>query len=282
LEPYTFEEVSQLSVHSDFEFAAGSVIGREHRDVTKNCQDGFTVVQEDLCSVAIVADGCGSGAHSEVGAQLGVRLLATSICNEVRQRHSADLNWQRIRMDVQSQLSVLARSMGGDYRETVESHFLFTVVGALLAYDTAVFFAIGDGVIMVNNEDIPGLGPFPGDKPPYLGYGLLPGNVDIAQDDLEFKILAQYLLDDVEHFLLGSDGVRDLTRVSQECMPGLSKQVGGVDQFWTEDRYFDNEELVNRQLKLIGRDWPRRNPQSGLLSDDTVLVAARRRPQSNP
>ncbi|HTE58594.1 MAG TPA: protein phosphatase 2C domain-containing protein [Verrucomicrobiae bacterium] len=271
-----------MLTHSDFEFAAGSVIGREHRDVIKNCQDGFTVVQGDLCTVAIVADGCGSGAHSEVGAQLGVRLLATSICNEVRHRRSYDLNWERIRMDVLSQLSVLTRSMGGDYRETVNSHFLFTVVGALLAYDAAIFFAIGDGVIMVNNELIPGLGPFPGNKPPYLGYGLLPGNVDLAPDDLEFQIVAQCPLDDLESFLIGSDGVLDLRRVSQKCMPGISKQVGGIEQFWTDDRYFDNEELVNRQLKLIGRDWPRRNPQLGLLPDDTALVAGRRHQQPSP
>jgi hypothetical protein len=270
-----------MPTHREFELAAGSTIGRDHREVPKNCQDSFVLVRDDLCSAGIVADGCGSGAHSEVGAQLGARLLAHSITSEVRLRRSSqDINWQRIRQDLLSQLHVLARGMGGDFRETVNEYFLFTVVGVLLAYDTATFFAIGDGVIMVNGESYQ-LGPFANNQPPYVGYGLLPGNVEMDAEELQFQILDECPLKSVDTFLVGSDGVLDLMRVSQKNLPGLSQPVGGIEQFWTEDRFFGNQQLVSRQLKLVGRDWPKRDPHPGLLPDDTTLLVGRRKPSDS-
>jgi hypothetical protein len=60
----------------------------------------------------------------------------------------------------------------------------------------------------------------------------------------------------------------------------LSDVVGPLDQFYRQDRYFANPELISRRLKLISRDWPMSNPQPGLLHDDTTLIVGRRTPTS--
>ena len=62
-----------------FEWAAGSVAGRDHRRVGRNSQDAVRVVGDDGALVAVVTDGCGSAPHSEVGAHLLAQLLAVRL-----------------------------------------------------------------------------------------------------------------------------------------------------------------------------------------------------------
>lgn len=263
--------------HTDFQLAAGTVIGRDHREVPKNRQDGLYLVQDERCTVAVVTDGCGSGAHSEIGAQLGARLVAESIRAEVRRHASRDINWLRVRQDLLASLHVLARSMGGNLREVVSEYFLFTVVGVCLNAEYATFFAIGDGIVIVNGEVLI-LQPDEGNKPVYVGYGLIADQVDVDEQETRFNLVSSIRLDDLRHFLLGTDGAADLLGTADRLLPGMQKPVGNIEQFWTNDRYFRNGELVSRQLKLIARDWPKRGSQPGLLPDDTTLIAGRRMP----
>lgn len=264
---------------TDFQLANGSVIGRDHRLVNRNCQDGVYVIDSGPRRVAVVTDGCGSGRHSEVGAKLGAQMLAESIYRASGYNTDLKVNWQRVRMHALSNLDVLVRQLGGSYRQTVEEFFLFTVVGVVMAGYEAAFFALGDGVIAINGEVIE-LGPFPGNAPPYLGYGLIGGNLyDGSLADQPFAVVRQMPLDELEHFLIGSDGVIDLIGQAEHNQPGSAQPVGGIDQFWTQDSFFANPELVNRRLKLIARDWPRHDPEPGRLPDDTTLVVGRRVPR---
>ncbi|MDO8622315.1 MAG: protein phosphatase 2C domain-containing protein, partial [bacterium] len=59
-----------------------------------------------------------------------------------------------------------------------------------------------------------------------------------------------------------------------------------IDQFWTDDRYFRNPDMVRRRLTLVNREAVRaengmlaRTP--GLLPDDTTLVVIRRTSSSS-
>lgn len=258
----------------NFALAGGSVIGRDHRLVPKNNQDSWSIWQSDKLTIAVVADGCGSGAHSEVGAKIGVSLISRLL----RSEYQADgrIHWSRVQLQAVSQLDVLARAMGENYRTVVEQYLLFTLVGVVINEQSTQFFALGDGCVIVNGDSIP-LGPFPGNMPPYLGYNLLPGELAIDERSLRLTPLLTLPTQDLGTFLIGTDGVDDLVRSSETNMPGMAKPVGAIDQFWQNDRYFrGNPELVTRQLKLIGRDWPLHDPQPGLLHDDTTLIAGRR------
>ena len=256
-----------------FQLAGGSVIGRDHRLVPKNCQDGWYAASDGVSTVGIVTDGCSSSPHSEVGAKLGARLLCENIQREARPGVAID--WQQVRQHTLADMDVLARQMGGDYRRVIEDYFLFTTVGVLLTDAAATFFALGDGVVIVNGQTHV-LGPFPDNTPPYLGYGLVEGLWDADLSNRQFEVVEELDISGLEHFVIGCDGVADLIKAAEKCQSGSDQPVGGIEQFWQEDKYFRNPELVNRRLKLIARDWPRHDPQPGLLPDDTTLIVGRR------
>jgi len=265
--------------HTDFQLAGGGVVGRDHRQASRNYQDAWLVRQTDRYALAILADGCGSGEYSEVGATIGVRLLAESIDHEFAVRGNAPFSWSRVQRRTLTKLDLFTDWLGGSYRQTVESHFLFTVNGALLTDEQAIFFALGDGIIIVNDETLE-LGPFPGNMPPYLGYGLLLDRLKIDPETVTLRPVREMPLSEVDHFLLGSDGTSDLIAAADKSLPGLSKLCGDISQFWTDDRYFSgNPDLVSRALRLVGRDWPKRDPIPGLLRDDTTIIVGRRRPE---
>lgn len=265
--------------HADFQLANGGVIGRDHRQTSKNYQDASLVERAEHYSLAIVADGCGSGVHSEIGAGIGVRLLAAALRTELDMSGNDTVNWARVQRQVLAKVGSLVVDMGGHFRRTVEEYFLFTVNGVLLTDQTATFFALGDGVIIVNDTE-QSLGPFPGNMPPYLGYGLLPNELRIDPESVVLQPVLEKPLHEVDHFLLGSDGVADFITAADKPLPGQSTICGPISQFWVNDRYFgSNPELVSRQLRLAGRDWPRREPQPGLLPDDTTFVVGRQPPR---
>ncbi|HVX23870.1 MAG TPA: protein phosphatase 2C domain-containing protein [Candidatus Saccharimonadales bacterium] len=257
-----------------FELAGGSTVGRDHRLVPKNCQDGWYVVRDEFSTIAIVTDGCGSSPHSEVGALAGARLLATALQVELRQ--TGVVNWIRVRRHLLATLDILAQQMGGHYRRTIEDYFLFTVVGAILTDTQATFFACGDGVVIINGQ-VQTLGPFANNSPPYVGYGLIAEQLsDPALGEQGFDVVCELPLPELEHFVIGCDGVIDLIKAADLRRPGSDQSVGDISQFWQEYRYFANPELVSRELRLVARDWPKREPEPGLLPDDTTLIIGRR------
>lgn len=260
----------KILLHDDFELAYGGAVGKDHRHAHRNYQDGVHVVRDSMCTVTVVADGCGSGSHSEVGAQIGARLAAEALRREASYDERATINWRKVTLDLLASLDVLANRMGDDIRRVVEDYFLFTIVGVVLAGKTATFFALGDGVIVINGNVTP-IGPFPDNRPPYLGYGLLGANY-------EMPLIRVIDLEELENFLVGCDGALDLVKAEASYLPGLEPQtVGPISQFWQDNRYFSgNPDLVSRRLRLAARDWPRQAPQPGLLADDTTLVVGRR------
>jgi serine/threonine protein phosphatase PrpC len=258
--------------HTDYLLAGGSVVGREHRHINaqKNNQDGYFISRTTTSTIAIVADGCGSGQFSEVGALLGARLITEAMQRDVESYGLGRLSLRRITQEVLGSISLLARQMGDNYTTTIEQYFLFTVMGAILAENQAIFFGLGDGVICINSE-LTQIGPFPGNQPPYLSYGLL-------RDQVEgLKEFARLPLDSLENFLIGSDGVIDLVATQDRCLPGLDEAVGSISQFWQPKFVQDGRpDLLARRLRLIARDWPKHNPDPGLLSDDTTMIVGRK------
>lgn len=268
-----------------FEVAGGTVTGTDHLAVGKANQDAYAFAAEGPNLVAVVCDGCGSGARSEVGAALGARLVTTQLLGELRRGSALDApgTWERTRREVLAPLAALVSAMGGA-PEVVSTFLLFTVVGLAIAGDTACVFSAGDGLIALGDEVLR-LGPFPRNEPPYLGYGLLDpasrGGPSAAPCFLVHRVFPATALDAA---LLGTDGAEDLVASASRALPGGGGAVGPLRQFWQEDRYFRNADAVRRRLALINRSvsrpvWAeaRIEREAGLLRDDTTLVVVRRR-----
>ncbi|XXX80310.1 protein phosphatase 2C domain-containing protein [Sorangium sp. So ce134] len=264
-----------------FEVAGGTVTGTDHLAVGRPNQDAYAFRAEGGCLAAVVCDGCGSGARSEVGAALGARLVTDQVLGALRR--GGDLEspetWEEVRRGALAPLRAVAGGMGGSLAEVVSTYFLFTVVGLAVSGDRACAFSLGDGLIALGDELLR-LGPFPRNEPPYLAYGLLdrpPGG-----EAPRFTVHRALPSSALQTALLGTDGAIDLLESSRR-IPGGGGEVGPLSSFWEDDRYFRNPDAVRRRLALINRSvarpvWKeeRIEREGGLLRDDTTLVVARR------
>lgn len=237
-----------------FQIAGGSITGREHVAIGRNNQDAFCWATTPEATVAVVADGCGSGAHSEVGAQVGARLLTEALRAQASAFDDNDGAHvlERIRQDVLLQIRQLAEAMGGSFRQVVSDYFLFTALGIVTGPQRTVVFGIGDGLVGVNGACRRLTAP--DNAPPYMSYGLVPSS--LTESIATFVIYETRPTSDVESVIVGTDGAFD---------------VPDVGELWRDDRYFANPYNVGRRLVQLNRRKP------GVLTDDTTLVVLRRR-----
>jgi hypothetical protein len=261
---------------ASFDIAAASVIGREHVRTGRNNQDSLHVCTQGEVLAAVVTDGCGSGAHSEVGAQLGARCVGRAVHAVLGQGVGVEEPefLERVSAQVLKFLGSLTEQLG---TSLVGEHLLFTVVGAVVTPRSTLVFSAGDGLWALNGE-VHALGPFPGNAPPYLAYGLLP------QGAVKLERQALVPTDEVVALMLGTDGAADLSKLTEAKVPESEEPVGPLSQFWTNERYFQNPDALRRRLSLLGRESVKadftarrmvRTP--GLLADDTTLIVLRRR-----
>ncbi|MBW4521841.1 MAG: protein phosphatase 2C domain-containing protein [Scytolyngbya sp. HA4215-MV1] len=273
-----------------FEVAAGSISGREHLRVGKNNQDACAVKFLDQAVVAVVCDGCGSAAHSEVGAKLGSQ-MTIAVIGQMLEKNAGKCGnpgfWQQVQEALLQRLDQLIVAWGDDRPQAIRDYWLFTIVGTVITSSITTVFALGDGTIVLNGQVLP-LPTFANNAPPYLAYGLMePQQVSLAPIQLQFQIHACLPTQEVQSMVIGSDGVQDLIAAAERPLPGRAEWVGALDQFWLDDRYFRNPDQIRRRLALMNRevakpDWQRQqmNRESGLLPDDTTLVVLRRKGRS--
>jgi len=191
---------------------------------------------------------------------------------------------ERVRQDVLAHLRIVANDLGDSLSQVVNDYFLFTVIGTIITRYSAVVFSLGDGLIAINQEIIK-LDSGENNQPAYLAYGLVDSDqVSIVRSKLSFQIHRIIAIDDLDSILIATDGVNDLIASSRESLPGRSDIVGELNQFWQEDKYFQNPDQLRRQLTLINRESRVLNRQLmsiktefGHLSDDTTMIVIRRR-----
>jgi hypothetical protein len=244
----------EVAMTGEFEIAGGTVTGREHVTIGRNNQDAFCWSATPEATVAVVADGCGSGRYSEVGAQLGARLLTEALRSCVRRfdRQEPAAALESIRVQLLQRLGRLARGMGGSFSQVVGEYFLFTVQGFVIAPHLTTVFGLGDGLVSVNGGQRRLIAP--NNAPAYIGYGLLRDAESAAAP--RFDLHAIVPTPDVQSVLVGTDGVGEAPAIAE---------------FWTDDRYYANPYNVGRRFV----QWNRAH-KPGLLPDDTTLVVARR------
>lgn len=280
-----------------FDIAGGTIPGGDHLQrqnllVGKNNQDAWCTHQDPKLTVVIVADGCGSQLRSEVGSNVGSQLLRTALIRQwtrhagVAKKDGFDKTLPQVleatRQDVLAHLRILSQAIAGDgsFSQAICDNFLFTLVGGIVTECGAGFFTIGDGLIIVNGEEHR-VGPFPGNEPPYISYSLLATRW--KDEQLRFNIHHTLPTDDLEHFLIGSDGAADLAESADLKLPGYESTVGPIEQFWQNAQFF-SKAGIRRRLALINSRFVslkdgellEENPR---LKDDTTLVIGRRKGQ---
>ncbi|MBI5883387.1 MAG: protein phosphatase 2C domain-containing protein [Elusimicrobia bacterium] len=203
--------------------AAGSVLGRDHLLGNRPCQDAFRLLKDGAKAVAVVCDGCGSEPHSGAGALLGASMTARAIMRRMARggglARGEGLDLSDLRAELLAGLASISWTAGIGVRECL----LFTIVAAAVSDGRATVFSCGDGMVMVDGK-VRVLGPFPGNAPPYLAYGLEGGGA-------EFELIHDGPAGLVA---IGTDGAADMDLAS----------LCGDPRCWT------NPDIVRRRLAL--------------------------------
>lgn len=271
-----------------FDVTAGSVAGRDHRLAGRNSQDAFAIIRRPFVLTAFACDGCGSSPKSEVGANLGARLLAEFLGKSLETIGPGTMlghatfakHCERARVDMLANLRVIGRQLGGSFTGVVSEYFLFTAIGIIATPAFVAIVAAGDGLYALNGS-VAQLGPYPGNAPPYLGYGLLDADqIDGPVPALD--VVAMLPTPDVQSVLVGTDGAFDLQAKADRFVPGTSEPFGSLNQFWENPKFFANPDALRRRLAVAGRDIVHQQSDGlqtdvSLLSDDTTLIVLRRK-----
>lgn len=232
---------------------AATVAGARHLRAGRNGQDAAAVWSGTGRGAAVVCDGCGSGAFSEVGARLGSQLAIRIVVDELGRGASPREVWPAVRARLGGELERIADAMGGDRERVVHEHFLFTVIAAAWSGDEVAVWALGDGGYAFGDRVVE-LGPFDNNQPPYLGYDLLgdpsPAHLEVASASCGRVVVA-------------TDGVVEI---------GL----GGL----VEPKHFDHPDALRRKLSLLATssqriDWDARRVvrAPAVLQDDGAIAA---------
>jgi hypothetical protein len=232
-----------------FAVAGGSVTGRHHLRVDRPNQDAWAALRTDDAIAVAVCDGCGSGRRSEVGAVIGARLWVRAVVEAVAADAADPALWAAARARVAAVVGDLVGALGDG---ALVEHGLFTSLVAVVTARTTAIYALGDGVVGLD-DDLRTLGPFADDQPPYLGYDL------IAPPAAPTLFLTAPTAA-ITSLCLASDGADELAADELAAL----RSAGAVR----------NPDGVRRRLAVLhrgpgARDAPR-------FADDTTVVAVRR------
>lgn len=220
--------------------------------------------------IGVVADGCGSAPHSEVGAWLGARIWTDTLAQLLDEglAPTDPKLWSHACARSLGRLGALVAALPGASSDLVHDALLFTLVGVVLTPTQLVVHAIGDGLVWLDGQ-LTELGPFPDNRPPYLAYGLHGATPTV-------EII--HVLDphQVERLILATDGATQLL--------DPTSHVGALEQF-ADPRYLARPHALERRLAQLNRetleiDWSAEfvERSCGHLSDDTTLLVLGREP----
>jgi hypothetical protein len=156
---------------------SAAIIGRSHRLRQQNNQDVALCVQPTAdTTIGLVLDGCGSGARSEVGANLLGQFTLNWLCEELRSGQPVSACLEKlgpatlIYLDNLTQLTT--KQTAADNPPFIAAHLLTTLVGFIVTPEEAAFFWRGDGYLCQDGR----IERLEADnQPDYLAYDLLNG-----------------------------------------------------------------------------------------------------------
>ena len=254
------------------EIACGSIPGSDHtlpgKPAWKNNQDAFFTKSTPTCTIGIASDGCSSGKQSEIGSNLGVRIFGEALFQTLSESGTngqiptkmREDTFERARLKMLGTISVIAGALSGRTSDTIETYFLFSIVGFVILQEKTYVFACGDGSYIVNGQETK-LGPYPGNSPPYPCYALL-GSLERSKFSLVEFETAQ-----VSDIAVATDGVEHFSGSFPEA----------YRKMLAEERVFSNPDFLRRILAILNKECIEGNMLvPGPLKDDITIVIARK------
>jgi serine/threonine protein phosphatase PrpC len=198
--------------------APGSVHINAGQPGKTNNQDALATATFDRGFVAVVCDGCGSQPLSGIGADFGAHAIKRTLLKHLAHTKASELDWSKVTEDLTKILRTEAEMYAENstlqaFELAVVERFLFTSVVLIVDGERAYVVAFGDGVVIIDDEDIV-LEPPILNAPPYMGYLLLQKTAyhdDDKKEHLAFKTIREMPCADIQKgIIIGTDGLTDL------------------------------------------------------------------------
>lgn len=270
-----------------FEVMSGSTTGRDHRTVippTLN-QDRVLTRATSALIVACFSDGCSSGEHSCVGAELTVNTLMTAIVSRHKSGKPFDekwfkrLYWHLVETLWENSSRYLAETDRGDEDKLLDvilSHMLATAGGCIVDRENVYLFGVPEVWGILNGDQFN----WPAAKKDYAPYPAMAyhhkGEPHFGAFRVEVSPTA-----DLRTLMMGTDGVERLFQVCDVLsltVPGTETPVGTTGQLFSRDDFYTDPKACSGWLNSLaeGREvgeefFP------GYLGDDTTLFGLRRK-----
>jgi hypothetical protein len=256
----------------DWRLAAASALGAAHLKLGLPCQDAHrcgvqrTVGGEPVL-VAVVCDGAGSAARAEAGAGLASRLIHDEIAAALRAEdfEVRDITraWIEERLGrFQAEVAALAEA-----EECTPRDYACTLVAAAVGPGRAVFFQIGDGAIVVGEDEETFRWIFWPDHGEYENVTFFATDPEAASH-LQFELVEKR----IDEVALLSDGLQRLALHYQT----RTAHAGFFKPMLTTLRATPENELESLSAQLEAYlSSPQVNERT---DDDKTLILASRRP----
>lgn len=234
----------------EYNIAISSTIGSSHQKLFYNNQDAYSFYRDKNLICGVVADGCGSGTNSEVGAALGVNFVVnfckhhfTKKTFDVEVLNQAIINYLR---------NIVQNQQTNEELEFIENYLFFTLFGFLISPQKTYIFHSGDGVYALNDQKVV---IEQDNRPQYIAKNLISGKTNMETTYIETSKL--------ERLLIATDGLLHLDDKLEngEKVENLSK----IEDLFEQNIYFDNEVALPKFMMDLAID-------KNILRDDTTLI----------
>ncbi len=233
-----------------FKNASASVIGSSHYKHYYNNQDSYNFYQDDSSIIGVVADGCGAGANSEVGARLGVDFVV-NFCKKNFQNNPFDAKLLKTAL-LDYLRNIVKNQNTQEELEFIESYLFFTLFGFIVQNDQTFIFHSGDGLYCLNEKEVI---IEQNNRPNYIAKNLISSNFSLEIEQIETKKL--------NRILIATDGLTQLNDafLRNEKVEKMEK----ISDFFDNENNFDD---IIALPKLITDLSINKN----ILKDDTTLI----------
>lgn len=238
----------------NFTNATASVIGSSHYKLFYNNQDSYSFYQDKYCIIGVVADGCGSGSNSEVGARLGVDFVVNFCKKHFRSNpFSADFVKSAL---VEYLRNIVKNQQTMEGVDFIENYLYFTLFGFIIQPQQTCIFHSGDGFYLLNDKEVV---IEQNNRPQYIAKNLISGENHIKTECIETSKL--------QRLLVATDGLRYLTDkfLCGERVEGMAK----TSDFFDNETHFEDVISLPKFLTDL-------SVNKNILKDDTTLIMVKK------
>jgi hypothetical protein len=237
----------------NFKNATASVIGSSHYKLYYNNQDGYNFYQDKTCIVGVVADGCGAGSNSEVGARLGVDFVI-NFCKKNFSHSPFDKNLLENAL-IEYLKHIVKNQQTSEELDFIENYLFFTLFGFVVQPHQTFIFHSGDGIYTLNDKEVI---IEQDNRPKYIAKTLISGKYYIETDHIETQKL--------KRLLVATDGLNHLNDkfLKGQNIEGMTR----ISDFFNTESYFENEVSLPKFLTELSIN-------KNILKDDTTMIMLR-------